>query len=151
DLRVSVQRGSDGLWGITGMFAKAAPAHTFVSNIAQGGKVMKLAEALGLGESGFDLARLEYRIGLVALRIAQNLAASLPHLADLGLDLGITRSGQIYFIECNGRDQRYGFRKAGMSEHWKATYSKPMAYGRLLLEQNSRIPRQPQTYDRRLY
>ncbi|MEK4366735.1 YheC/YheD family endospore coat-associated protein [Paenibacillus sp. FSL R5-0473] len=151
DLRVSVQRGSDGLWGITGMFAKAAPAHTFVSNIAQGGKVMKLAEALGLGESGFDLARLEYRIGLVALRIAQNLSASLPHLADLGLDLGITRSGQIYFIECNGRDQRYGFRKAGMSEHWKATYSKPMAYGRLLLEQNSRIPRQPQTYDRRLY
>ncbi|WKL03644.1 hypothetical protein Q0F98_09340 [Paenibacillus amylolyticus] len=48
-------------------------------------------------------------------------------------------SGQIYFIECNGRDQRYGFRKAGMSEHWKATYSKPMAYGRLLLEHNSRI------------
>ncbi|WKL03643.1 hypothetical protein Q0F98_09335 [Paenibacillus amylolyticus] len=42
DLQVSVQRGSDGLWGITGMFAKAAPAHTFVTNIAQGSKVMKL-------------------------------------------------------------------------------------------------------------
>ncbi|MNW60973.1 Endospore coat-associated protein YheD [compost metagenome] len=152
DLRVSVQRGGDGLWGITGMFAKAAPAHTFVTNIAQGGKVMKLAEALGGAvESEFDLARLEHRIEFVALRIARILAASLPHLADLGLDLGITRNGQIYFIECNGRDQRYGFRKAGMSEHWKTTYSNPMAYGRLLLEQNSRIPRQPQTYDRRLY
>ncbi|WP_440112366.1 YheC/YheD family endospore coat-associated protein [Paenibacillus sp. QZ-Y1] len=151
DLRVSVQRGSDGLWGITGIFAKAAPAHTFVTNIAQGGKVMTLAEALGTVEAKFHLRELETRIRSVVLQIARTLASSLPHLADLGLDLGITGKGQIYFIECNGRDQRYGFRKAGMSEHWKASYQQPMAYGRLLLEQNSRIPRQPQTYHRAPY
>jgi hypothetical protein len=151
DLRVSVQRGGDGLWGITGIFAKVAPAHTFVTNIAQGSKVMTLAEALGSEESDWHLLELEARIKSVGLRIARTLASSLPHLADLGLDLGITENGRIYFIECNGRDQRYGFRKAGMTEHWKASYRQPMAYGRLLLEQNSRIPRQPQTYDRSLY
>ncbi|MFC9711862.1 YheC/YheD family protein [Paenibacillus sp. NPDC056933] len=151
DLRVSVQRGRDGLWGITGMFAKAAPAHTFVTNIAQGGKVMTLAEALGTVESDIHLLELATRIRSVALRIAQTLASSLPHLADLGLDLGITGNGEIYFIECNGRDQRYGFRKAGMNEHWKVSYQRPMAYGRLLLEQNSLIPRQPQTYHRGPY
>ena len=146
DLRVSVQRGIDGLWGITGMFAKAAPAHTFVTNIAQGGKVMTLAEALDEEELGLSIAELEAWISAVGLRVARTLASSLPHLADLGLDLGIARNGQIYFIECNGRDQRYGFRKAGMPEHWKASYREPMAYGRLLTEQNSQIPRQPQTY-----
>lgn len=146
DLRVSVQRGMDGLWGVTGLFAKAAPSHTFVTNIAQGGKVMRLAEVFGSDMNSFDLAQLESRIRMVSLRIAKTLAASLPHLADLGLDLGIARGGQIYFIECNGRDQRYGFRKAGMVEQWRASYHEPMAYGRLLLEQNSRIPRQPQTY-----
>jgi hypothetical protein len=151
DLRVSVQRGSDGLWGITGIFAKVAPAHTFVTNIAQGSKVMTLAEALELETNDWHALELEARIRSVGLRIAQTLASSLPHLADLGLDLGITENGKIYFIECNGRDQRYGFRKAGMTETWKASYRQPMAYGRLLLEQNSRIPRQPQTYDRGLY
>ncbi|CAI6083165.1 Endospore coat-associated protein YheD [Paenibacillus sp. JJ-100] len=151
DLRVSVQRGEDGLWSVTGMFAKAAPAHTFVTNIAQGGKVMTVAEALGLTAPSMELFQLESRIGMVALRIARTLAASLPHLADLGLDLGITRSGQVFFIECNGRDQRYGFLKAGMKDHWLLTYNKPIAYGRLLLDQNSLIPRQPQTYDRGLY
>ncbi|MFS0872912.1 YheC/YheD family protein [Paenibacillus xylanilyticus] len=151
DLRVSVQRGMDGLWGITGMFAKAAPAHTFVTNIAQGGKVMTMAEAFDEDELGLSIPEIEARISSVGLRIARTLASSLPHLADLGLDLGIARNGQIYFIECNGRDQRYGFRKAGMPEHWKASYREPMAYGRLLMEQNSQIPRQPQTYRRYPY
>ncbi|PYE48257.1 YheC/YheD family protein [Paenibacillus barcinonensis] len=153
DLRVSVQRGGDGLWSVTGMFAKAAPAHTFVTNIAQGGKVMTIAEAFGLNvnEPGAGLLHLEARIAAVATRIAHTLGSSLPHLADLGLDLGLTRGEDIFFIECNGRDQRYGFRKAGMKEHWLMTYSKPMAYGRLLLDQKFSIPRQPQTYDRGLY
>ncbi|MMZ71770.1 hypothetical protein D1872_353570 [compost metagenome] len=65
--------------------------------------------------------------------------------------MGVTEQGKIYFIECNGRDQRYGFRKAGMNEHWMASYREPMAYGRLLLEQNARISRQTQTYRRGLY
>jgi len=151
DLRVSVQRGGDGVWSVTGMFAKAAPAHTFVTNIAQGGKVMTVAGALGLAEPSTELFQLQARITMVALRIAHTLASNLPHLADLGLDLGVTQNGGIYFIECNGRDQRYGFRKAGMQEHWQMTYNKPMAYGRLLVNHNSSIPRQPQTYDRGLY
>lgn len=151
DLRVSVQRGGDGVWSVTGMFAKAAPAHTFVTNIAQGGKVMTVAGALGLAEPSTELFQLQARITMVALRIAHTLASNLPHLADLGLDLGLTQNGGIYFIECNGRDQRYGFRKAGMQEHWQMTYNKPMAYGRLLVNHNSSIPRQPQTYDRGLY
>ena len=151
DLRVSVQRGGDGLWSVTGMFAKAAPAHTFVTNIAQGGKVMTVNEALGLTAPSAELFQLETRIAIVALRIAHTLATTLPHLADLGLDLGVTQDGGIYFIECNGRDQRYGFRKAGMQEHWQMTYNKPIAYGRLLVNHNFSIPRQPQTYDRGLY
>ena len=73
---------------------------------------MTLAEALDEEELGISIPELEARISSVGLRIARTLASSLPHLADLGLDLGIARNGQIYFIECNGRDQRYGFRKA---------------------------------------
>ncbi|MNV76948.1 hypothetical protein D3C71_1703360 [compost metagenome] len=81
-----------------------------------------------------------YRMGAadLALRVVRTLERSLPGLADVGLDIGVTRDGRLYFIECNGRDQRYGFFKAGLAGAWKDSYRRPMAYARHLLDQDVR-------------
>lgn len=42
DLRVSVQRTADGSWDVTGIVAKVASKHTFVTNVAQGGTTYQL-------------------------------------------------------------------------------------------------------------
>jgi glutathione synthase/RimK-type ligase-like ATP-grasp enzyme len=134
DIRVTVQRGYGGIWGVTGMFAKIAPSHTFVSNVAQGGSARSLPEVLSQAVQPWDAARLMNELERLALQIVHRLAQKLPRLADVGLDLGITHDGKIVFIECNGRDQRYGFSQAGMNNVWKETYTQPMAYARWLLE-----------------
>ncbi|MEC0237672.1 YheC/YheD family protein [Paenibacillus kribbensis] len=138
DIRVTVQRGYGGIWGVTGMFAKIAPSHTFVSNVAQGGTARSLPEVLSQAQAQAakvsNIARLMNELERLALQIVHRLAQSLPRLADVGLDLGITQEGNIFFIECNGRDQRYGFSQAGMNNVWKETYTQPMAYARWLLE-----------------
>lgn len=135
DLRITVQRGSGGEWGVTGRFAKVAAAGSFVCNIAKGGEALPaeelLAKALPEGNVPSALAHVEN----LALAVSHHLGGRLPLLADLGLDIGLTESGRPYFIECNGRDQRYGFRKAGLSEIWKDSYRQPMAYARYLLGQ----------------
>ncbi|GIP49453.1 Endospore coat-associated protein YheD [compost metagenome] len=135
DLRITVQRGSGGEWGVTGRFAKVAAAGSFVCNIAKGGEALPaeelLAKALPEGSVPSALAHVEN----LALAISHHLGGRLPLLADLGLDIGLTESGRPYFIECNGRDQRYGFRKAGLPEIWKDSYRQPMAYARYLLGQ----------------
>ncbi|MBM6996075.1 YheC/YheD family protein [Paenibacillus sp. DXFW5] len=135
DLRITVQRGSGGDWGVTGRFAKVAAAGSFVCNIAKGGEALPaeelLAKALPEGSVPSALAHVEN----LALAISHHLGGRLPLLADLGLDIGLTESGRPYFIECNGRDQRYGFRKAGLPEIWKDSYRQPMAYARYLLGQ----------------
>ncbi|WP_164984957.1 YheC/YheD family protein [Ammoniphilus sp. CFH 90114] len=133
DIRVSIQKDGKGKWGVTGMIGKAARPGHFLSNVAQGGTVYRLEELLQeypdliLGEVSDKLEEL-------ALNIVHALEKKLPHLADVGFDFGIDRLGHPYFIEMNGRDQRYSFAKGNMLDTWKLTYEKPVAYARYLLE-----------------
>lgn len=135
DLRVTVQRGFQGEWGITGMFAKAAPQGSFVSNIGKGGGAYPVKALLAAAMPPYLIQAALAEVEYLALSVAKYLSSHLPLLADLGLDIGITSDGRPYFIECNGRDQRYGFREAQMMEEWKNTYHQPMAYARYLLDQ----------------
>lgn len=133
DFRVSVQRGLNGQWGITGVFGKLSAPGSFLSNIAQGAAALPARELLASVFPGPAAAAVLASLQSFAMETARYLSWHLPLLADLGMDFGVTASGQVYFIECNGRDQRYGFRKAGMEEEWAATYRHPMAFARHLL------------------
>lgn len=140
DLRVTVQRGLSGEWGITGMFAKKSPKGAFISNLAGGGSAYPafalLSEVMPASAATQAIHQMEH----LALSAARYLSGHLPLIADLGIDIGVTADGRIYFIECNGRDQRYGFKKAGMTDTWRATYREPMAFARYLL--NRRLKQQ---------
>lgn len=140
DIRMTVQRGYGGDWTLTGMFAKIAPPYTFVSNVGQGGSAASVTETLASVFPGFDVQMLIDRLRSFAMQLAEALAEKLPHLADVGLDVGITEQGELYFIECNGRDLRYGFNKAGMLHEWKMSYAHPMGYARWLLDQRAQLP-----------
>lgn len=134
DIRVTVQRGLSGDWSVTGLYAKVSAPGRFLSNLAQGGSAYPAEPLLRRLFPPFTAARALADTGMLALEAAAYLSGRLPLLADLGMDIGITNLGQIYLIECNGRDQRYGFRKAGMDEVWFDTYRQPMAFARYLLQ-----------------
>lgn len=133
DLRVSVQKDVSGDWQVTGMVGKVAPAGRFLSNVGQGGKVYKLAHLLS-EYPYLEEKIVEQDIREFALRVVRRLEESIPGLADVGLDIGLTTEGLPLFIECNGRDQRYAFRNVHMLKEWKATYANPMGYARYLLD-----------------
>ncbi|MEK5419064.1 YheC/YheD family endospore coat-associated protein [Paenibacillus sp. FSL L8-0708] len=139
DLRVTVQRGWGGDWQVTGLFAKLAAPGGFVSNIARGGEALSSSLALEKAFSRSTAAHIRMSVEILSLAIARCLEQDLPGLADIGLDIGITKDGRLFFIECNGRDQRYGFHKAGLTEIWKDSYRRPMGYARFLIETNSTV------------
>lgn len=134
DVRVTVQRGLTGDWAVTGLYAKVSAPGRFLSNLAQGGSAFPAEQLLCRIFPPHAAARAIADFQKLALATAAYLSGRLPLLADLGMDIGITDNGEIYLIECNGRDQRYGFRKAGMSEVWFDTYRQPMAFARYLLQ-----------------
>ncbi|MFE5320284.1 YheC/YheD family protein [Paenibacillus sp. NPDC056579] len=135
DMRVSVQRDGSGEWQVTGLVAKVAPHNRFLTNVAQGGSLQQLQDILAQEYPQLQQQDVFQAIHEFSLKIARILGSSLPHMADLGLDIGITKDGVPLFIECNGKDQRYAFREAGMTEEWKASYYNPIAYSKYLLDQ----------------
>lgn len=137
DVRITVQRGISGEWEVTGMFAKTSPPRTFVSNIAQGGSAYPVIDVFRDSLPGIPPDRMIERTAEFTVRTAESLSRHMPFAADFGIDAGITNDGQLFFIECNGRDQRYGFREAGLEEIWKETYRKPMAFARYLIDTGS--------------
>ncbi|UNK19735.1 YheC/YheD family protein [Paenibacillus sp. N3/727] len=134
DIRVTVQRGLRGVWEVSGMFAKTSPPRTFVSNIAQGGSAYPVREIFCRSLPGMPPDLLIERTAHFAIQTARSLSKHMPYAADFGMDVAVTSEGLLYFIEANGRDQRYGFREAGMEEVWKETYRKPMGFARYLLD-----------------
>ncbi|MGZ9585266.1 YheC/YheD family endospore coat-associated protein [Paenibacillus marinisediminis] len=136
DLRVSVQREQSGRWQITGIVGKVAPAHTFVTNVAQGGRVLPFEQLAAASLPDIPFSVLHERVSQLSLCIAERLSCELPHMADLGLDIGISPNGTPLFIECNGRDQRYSFLEAQQTAVWKATYENPIAYGAGLIHRS---------------
>lgn len=136
DIRVSVQRGADGEWQMTGMVGKVAAERSYLTNVAQGGVVMTMEQLLAKFP---DLDPAEVRAGInrFALRVAERLGRALPRMADLGLDVGMTEAGFPMFIECNGRDLRYSFLKGGLVREWINTYGNPLGYGTHLLQKSS--------------
>jgi hypothetical protein len=133
DLRVSVQRDHSGEWQITGIAGKVAAKNKFITNVAQGGKVYSL-EMLLKEFPHLDPIQIKEDIHRFSIQVAAHLSRHLPHLADIGLDVGITEHGFPVFIECNNRDLRYSFSKGKMMEEWKASYSNPIGYALYLLK-----------------
>src|SRR5690606_36757905 len=91
-------------------------------------------ETITKSNSAQSPAYIREQLTQFSLRVAQHLSIHLPHLADIGLDIGITPEGFPLFIECNCKDLRYSFRKAGLFEEWINTYRNPIGYARYLLD-----------------
>ncbi len=133
DLRVSVQRDNSGEWKITGIVGKVARPGHFLTNAAQGGSmyplsvILKQFPHLSPGQVLEDIHRF-------ALQVAADLQIHLPGLADIGLDICLTEEGLPMFIECNSRDLRYTFHKAGLHDEWRSTYENPIGYARFLYD-----------------
>ncbi|MBP1932973.1 YheC/YheD family protein [Ammoniphilus resinae] len=132
DIRVSVQKSSNGKWQVTGMVGKVAGKGKHVTNVARGGKV-KTCDVL-FAHCGWDVKKTTEIIEDFSLRVAKHLGKKLNRLADVGFDIGLDQGGKPYFIEMNGRDLRYSFRDGGLPKRWFKTYENPIKYGKYLLK-----------------
>ncbi|TCZ80962.1 YheC/YheD family protein [Paenibacillus albiflavus] len=132
DIRVSIQRDLNGKWRLTGLYGKIARKGSHVTNVARGGTAKKCDL---LFQSSFqNPSQVVDDVQRLSLDIARFLGNRLKHLADVGLDIGVNRSGKPFFIEMNGRDQRYGFIKAKMPKTFYRTYESPILYAKYVMQ-----------------
>ncbi|CRF28742.1 Endospore coat-associated protein yheD [Mycobacterium tuberculosis] len=106
DFRALVQRGEIGQWAVTSIVARIAGNHHFVSNLARGGTLCSVKEALARSGSAAASGGLS-RLRQAALQIAKGIETQVPgHFAELGIDLAIDTQGRVWLIEVNSKPSK---------------------------------------------
>lgn len=105
DFRALVQRDEAGQWRITSIVARIAGSHHFVSNLARGGSLSPVKEALV--RSNFPGADGNIKLRKAALAIAKGIETQIPgHFAELGIDLALDIQGRVWLLEVNSKPSK---------------------------------------------
>ncbi|RXZ84671.1 YheC/YheD family protein [Paenibacillaceae bacterium] len=108
DFRALVQKNATGAWGLTSNVARIAGSQHFVSNLARGGTLTKVKEAvlksnLSAAAKGDAAAKLQR----AALEIAKGIERYIPaHFGELGIDLALDTSGRVWLLEVNSKPSK---------------------------------------------
>ncbi|OKP75735.1 hypothetical protein A3844_10255 [Paenibacillus helianthi] len=108
DFRALVQKNGTGKWGVTSIVARTAGSNHFVSNLARGGTLSTVREAItksnlpsGVKESS------QVQLPRAALAIARGVETYIPaHFGELGIDLALDQSGRIWLLEVNSKPSK---------------------------------------------
>ncbi len=109
DFRALVQKNRLGDWSVTSVVARIAGNQHFVSNLARGGTLCKVEEAISRSNmigrvNGLDIAN---RLKKAALLIAQGIDDGIEaHFGELGIDFAVDRYGRVWLLEVNSKPSK---------------------------------------------
>ncbi|MBD2848263.1 YheC/YheD family protein [Paenibacillus sp. IB182496] len=108
DFRALVQKTSTGAWGLTSIVARIAGSQHFVSNLARGGKLSPVSDAIAKSNlSGHAKKEAAGRLQRAALDIARGVDTHIPaHFGELGIDLALDASGRVWLLEVNSKPSK---------------------------------------------
>ncbi|CAM4115866.1 YheC/YheD family protein [Paenibacillus alkaliterrae] len=109
DFRALVQKNISGKWTITSIVARTAGNHHFVSNLARGGTLSSVGEAIARSnlQSGISRQDASQRLKQAALHIAHGVDTQIPaHFGELGIDLAMDTSGRVWLLEVNSKPSK---------------------------------------------
>lgn len=108
DFRALVQKNRAGKWKVTSIVARIAGGSHFVSNLARGGSLSTVREAVNKSLLPGDAKKNAYvSLHKAALSIAEGIDATIPaHFGELGIDLAMDYSGKVWLIEVNSKPSK---------------------------------------------
>lgn len=108
DFRALVQKNRAGKWNVTSIVARTAGSQHFVSNLARGGSLSTVKEAIGRSSLPAGIkGKIALRLRKAALDIAQGVDAQIPaHFGELGIDLALDSTGRIWLLEVNSKPSK---------------------------------------------
>jgi glutathione synthase/RimK-type ligase-like ATP-grasp enzyme len=134
DLRVSVQKDETGTWSYTRWKVRVAAPDSIVTNISAGGSAVSVKSVM---EAVFKEKAEEImsEIKNASIAICRAIESGLSGTGDIGLDIGVTEKGKVYFIEANFREFRLNSGAAENYSDLQNTFRKPIYYLNYLYKQ----------------
>jgi glutathione synthase/RimK-type ligase-like ATP-grasp enzyme len=108
DFRALVQRGQSGAWSVTSVVARIAGNNHFVSNLARGGSLSRVKEALQKANMGAAQQKtVSAQLRKAALDIAKGIETHVKgHFGELGVDLAVDTAGKVWLLEVNSKPSK---------------------------------------------
>ncbi|WP_211746807.1 YheC/YheD family protein [Paenibacillus sp. Marseille-Q4541] len=108
DFRALVQKNNTGKWKVTSIVARIAGGSHFVSNLARGGSLSTVKDAVNKTLLPLEVKKNAIaQMNRAALEIAAGIEETIPaHFGELGIDLAMDTSGKIWLIEVNSKPSK---------------------------------------------
>ncbi|OBZ07695.1 YheC/YheD family protein [Bacillus sp. FJAT-26390] len=134
DIRALMQKKDDGDWVMTGMAVREGMKNKITSNIKSGGDAFKVEDYLEKEQGSENGAALTKSIVEVAEYIPEFVEKSYKsRLSELGIDLAVDRSGNLWLIEINIKPGKMIIKRLYGKKAWEQCLHIPFHYARNLL------------------
>ncbi|PWI58251.1 YheC/YheD family protein [Sulfoacidibacillus thermotolerans] len=127
DIRLLMQKNHKGQWKRTKVYLRVAAKGDFTSNLTTGGQALPLSALEE--ESGLNVTKLKREIlQLEKLIPACIEAQSGRMLGEMGIDLGVSQTGQIYVIEVNSKPWKTAMTLSGSEQLVDLSFLRPIRF-----------------------
>lgn len=129
DLRIIFQKNGQGEWQISKKFCRLAPRGSSISNLSSGGRVENSSKVLKLlFKTEEEITKKNEEILSLCITVANTLEQESKDIfGELGLDIGIERTGRLYLIEVNSKPRKTTESQVS-AVIARNTFKRPLAY-----------------------
>ncbi|WCK55498.1 YheC/YheD family protein [Aneurinibacillus sp. Ricciae_BoGa-3] len=132
DLRVLVQKNETGRWQETARAIRAGVCGGLTSNLCGGGKAYSADAFLQKYFPEEQLVTIHQNIDYLVQEIPPFIESKHGRLAELGIDIGIDKKGNVWLIEINSKPGRASFRKVDGGAFYNKARLNPLKYASYL-------------------
>lgn len=123
DFRFHMHKNGRNQWVPAGIGAKKAGRGSVTTHVKNGGSLMTPEQALSR-TFGSQANEILERAKRVAVKLSESIERNYPHrLGELGLDIGIDKSGNVWMFEANAKPGRSIFKHPALKSEGKASVS----------------------------
>ncbi|GAA4708616.1 YheC/YheD family protein [Brevibacillus fulvus] len=138
DLRLLIQKDRQGAWSVTGCGIRVGTSNSATSNLHGGGTAASAQPFLEQRFGHDKTAAILQDCNQLAYQTALTLEQHYGQMLELGLDIGIDTTGQVWLIEVNPKPGREIFREMGDWQRYREAIRRPLEYA-LFLSGSKRI------------
>lgn len=140
DVRSLVQKDGCGRWQTTGMAVRCGKPGSITSNLHGGGNAEEVVPFLVREFGDHKTEELQHLLDELSERIPPLLEGAHGRLAELGIDFGIDRTGQVWILEVNSKPGRELFKKLNHTEARRLSLENLIRYAQYLFKRKRLFP-----------
>ncbi|GAA0376372.1 YheC/YheD family protein [Bacillus horti] len=136
DLRILLQKDEHGQWRETGRAARIGQKFTLTSNIKGGGTALEANYLLNQFFAPTQVKQINQDISTILKHVPKNLEERHGQLIELGVDLGVDRSGHVWILEVNSKPGRESLKLSKNLKAYQASIQSPINYACFIASQS---------------